>query len=206
MSGAEAPSSATGAIGDYYLNTTTGSLFGPKTSSGWETSINLKGTGNVVASTWLDYDWHPILSSEKYKVMHYVFPQPFLNAVGHADLKSFSDAGGIILVYAMIDYTYGSGALRLFDFSLINVKCNARPQIIENNVDMYISFESLNDLPIPEKVYSSDKKQNRFRYVFIPAGIQLTSTGASAVTRSISDIDWAKLPYEEVLELLQLED
>jgi len=42
-SGTTVPSSTTGAIGDYYLNTTTSLFYGPKTSGGWGTGFSLKG-------------------------------------------------------------------------------------------------------------------------------------------------------------------
>lgn len=41
LSGANDPSPIIGLIGDQYINTTTGMLFGPKTESGWGTGIFL---------------------------------------------------------------------------------------------------------------------------------------------------------------------
>lgn len=41
LSGAGDPSSAIGLIGDQYINTTNGYLFGPKTASGWGTGVPL---------------------------------------------------------------------------------------------------------------------------------------------------------------------
>jgi hypothetical protein len=43
-SGTTVPAAGKGAIGDYYLNITTGLLYGPKTASGWGTGLSLKGT------------------------------------------------------------------------------------------------------------------------------------------------------------------
>src|ERR1700730_9529472 len=42
-SGTTAPLAATGAIGDFYLNETTGLLYGPKTASGWGSGFSLIG-------------------------------------------------------------------------------------------------------------------------------------------------------------------
>ena len=41
LSGDVNPSSVIGIIGDHYINTTTGFLFGPKTESGWGTGVEL---------------------------------------------------------------------------------------------------------------------------------------------------------------------
>ncbi len=43
-SGTTTPPAATGAIGDFYINLSTGLLYGPKTSTGWGTGISLKGS------------------------------------------------------------------------------------------------------------------------------------------------------------------
>jgi hypothetical protein len=42
-SGTSTPSASVGKDGDYYLDKTSGALFGPKTVNGWGTAINLKG-------------------------------------------------------------------------------------------------------------------------------------------------------------------
>ncbi|MBS1934207.1 MAG: hypothetical protein JST96_09435, partial [Bacteroidetes bacterium] len=43
-SGAEIPAADLGSAGDYYLDTKTFILYGPKTSAGWNNSIDLSGT------------------------------------------------------------------------------------------------------------------------------------------------------------------
>lgn len=50
-SGTTVPATATGVSGDFYLNTTTGLLYGPKTASGWGTGISLKGTNGATGAT-----------------------------------------------------------------------------------------------------------------------------------------------------------
>jgi len=56
-SGTTAPTSAIGKEGDFYLNTTSGLLYGPKTAAGWGSNFSLKGPtgaagtdGNTVLS------------------------------------------------------------------------------------------------------------------------------------------------------------
>jgi hypothetical protein len=54
LSGTGVPASTAGKIGDYYLDTSTSNLYGPKTTSGWGTSVSLKGAtgpnGNGILS------------------------------------------------------------------------------------------------------------------------------------------------------------
>ncbi|MDN5284539.1 MAG: hypothetical protein JWR38_813 [Mucilaginibacter sp.] len=42
-SGSTTPLAATGVAGDFYLNTSTGLLYGPKTAAGWGAGVSLKG-------------------------------------------------------------------------------------------------------------------------------------------------------------------
>ena len=65
LSGASVPTAGIGAVGDYYIHTATGNLYGPKTASGWGSAImNLRGaqgpvgpqgpagSANVIYSGW----------------------------------------------------------------------------------------------------------------------------------------------------------
>jgi hypothetical protein len=49
-SGNGAPAAATGAAGDFYIDLTTGLLYGPKTSSGWGTGFSLKGAAGATGA------------------------------------------------------------------------------------------------------------------------------------------------------------
>jgi formylglycine-generating enzyme required for sulfatase activity len=51
LSGTVAPATGTGVVGDFYLNTTTTALYGPKTTSGWGTPKSLAGSGNSGAAS-----------------------------------------------------------------------------------------------------------------------------------------------------------
>src|ERR1700744_124676 len=46
-SGHTDPTDATGAVGDFYINLTTDMFFGPKTPTGWGTSISLNAIGSI---------------------------------------------------------------------------------------------------------------------------------------------------------------
>ncbi len=47
LNGAAAPHVAIGAVGDFYIDTTTSTLYGPKTASTWPAGISLKGSDGV---------------------------------------------------------------------------------------------------------------------------------------------------------------
>jgi hypothetical protein len=47
FSGTTTPAIATGAVGDFYLNISTGLLYGPKTTTGWGAGFSLKGTAGA---------------------------------------------------------------------------------------------------------------------------------------------------------------
>lgn len=50
-SGTAVPLSTTGAKGDFYLNSSTGLLYGPKTDAGWGTGFSLVGTAGAAGAT-----------------------------------------------------------------------------------------------------------------------------------------------------------
>jgi hypothetical protein len=52
LNGTVDPAAGTGALGDFYLNTASNTLFGPKTSGGWGTGVSLVGPA-ALSSTYL---------------------------------------------------------------------------------------------------------------------------------------------------------
>lgn len=179
LSGTTNPSASTGTVGDYYLNKTTGDFFGPKTTSGWGTPINLKGTANVVASTWINYNWNSTNTSTR-KVMDYNIPTPLLSAVGYSSLYNFSNAGGVILVYGE---NWGSNQVKLFDYEFRNGRYEASPNT--NGSKIYITLTSISGAALQDIEYDS-ARGNKFRYVLIPAGVQLSASLAPDRLRQMS--------------------
>ena len=57
ISGIDLPTLAIGAVGDYYLHSTTANLYGPKTATSWGSPISLRGPAgpqtNVIYSKWM---------------------------------------------------------------------------------------------------------------------------------------------------------
>lgn len=179
LSGTTNPSASTGTVGDYYLNKTTGDFFGPKTISGWGTPVNLKGTANVVASTWINYNWNSTNTSTR-KVMDYTIPTPLLSAVGYSSLYNFSNAGGVILVYGE---NWGSNQVKLFDYEFRNGRYEASPNT--NGSKIYITLTSISGAALQDIEYDS-ARSNKFRYVLIPAGVQLSASLAPDRLRQMS--------------------
>ncbi|MDN5284538.1 MAG: hypothetical protein JWR38_812 [Mucilaginibacter sp.] len=50
-SGNTTPAASKGVIGDFYLDTSTGLLYGPKTANGWGTGFSLKGANGATGAT-----------------------------------------------------------------------------------------------------------------------------------------------------------
>ena len=66
LSGAGNPSSVIGLIGDQYINTTTGMLFGPKTESGWGSGV-LLGTGLLIDD--VAYTHYQTIASDTWSIL-----------------------------------------------------------------------------------------------------------------------------------------
>lgn len=67
LSGSEDPSLVIGLIGDQYINTTTGYLFGPKTESGWgEGVVIVRG----VTTSDIAYVHYQTVSSAEWSITH----------------------------------------------------------------------------------------------------------------------------------------
>ena len=197
LSGTANPASSAGAVGDYYLNKTTGDFFGPKTSLGWGTPINLKGTANVVATKWIDYNWN-VANTVTRKSMDYTIPGPVLSAVGYSSLINFSNAGGVILIYGK---NWGSNSLLLFDYEYRNGRYKASPNTNGNKIYLYL--ESINGNPLQETEYSS-ARGNQFRYVLIPPGVQLS--GAVNKDNLPININWNEISYHQMSKILNIND
>ena len=51
LNGTGVPASGTGSIGDFFLNTSTSILYGPKTAAGWGSGVSLKGSTGPAGAT-----------------------------------------------------------------------------------------------------------------------------------------------------------
>ena len=202
LSDAVDPSTGQGAEGDYFLNQESGDLFGPKSASGWGTPINLKGTANVVASTWINLKPWTNTSVSYLCEATYSIPSPILNAVGYSSLTSMSASGGVLLVYLSIN---GAWTNQL-PYTDITSNWHARWYLRDNagfNY-FYLNIRRLSGTTaLPEDI--RDLTGNyKLRYVLIPAGLQLSAKNNG---RDVVDIKaLQQMGYNEVKELLGFSD
>ncbi len=100
-SGSGAPGAGTGKDGDYYVNTTTGDLFGPKKANNWGTPINLSGKAAAVTTT-LAIVWE---GPAYMKVEDIAIPAPVLNALGVTNAREMIEKNGGKLVAHLVKGT-----------------------------------------------------------------------------------------------------
>jgi hypothetical protein len=67
LSGSVDPSPVIGLIGDQYINTTTGYIFGPKTESGWGTGV-LLGSGLTIED--VSFTYQQLVASDTWTIVH----------------------------------------------------------------------------------------------------------------------------------------
>lgn len=194
LSGTANPTASQGSIGDYYLNKTSGDLFGPKTSGGWGSPISLRGTAKVIASTLINYNWN-LVNTPTIKRMQYTIPAPILNAIGYPGLVHFYHAGGVLLAYGA---NYGTNHQRLFDYSYNN----ANYTFGSSSTALTVTIQSESSAALNE--FQHDPvRGNQFRYVLISPDSQLTG---AAPGETVANTNWSKKSYEEVKSLLNLQD
>ena len=112
--------------------------------------------------------------------MDYTIPTPLLSAVGYSSLYNFSNAGGVILVYGE---NWGSNQVKLFDYEFLNGRYEASPNT--NGSKIYIKLTSISGAALQDIEYDS-ARGNKFRYVLIPAGVQLSASLAPDRLRQMS--------------------
>lgn len=152
LSGTVSPAATIGAIGDYYLDKTSYSLYGPKISTGWGTAISLKGTANVIYSGW------------NYAV-NFRDTTADNSALKAADLlaPTLSNEilnGGLVQVY----FTFGSGVYALPYTSYAGGKLNTIAYLPRLKHFIITRFTADNSKSIPLSSFL------QYRYVIIPGG------------------------------------
>jgi hypothetical protein len=184
-----------GINGDYYLNKTNADLYGPKTAAGWGTPINLKGSANVVGSTWMSLKAWNASGVNYIREVKYDIPNPILNAVGYSSLGAMLEKGGVLLVYFdRGGYNYPIPAnLTPIGYSYI-VKWYILRDASTNA--FYLSVVGVNNAELPNDLLTLPFNHiYSLRYVLIPAGSQFANM---ATLKNMN--------YEQVKDLLKLKD
>lgn len=213
-SGAMLPPPAVGELGDFYFQTTTDVLFGPKRSTGWGSGSSLKGqkgdpgTANVIASNWEAYNVDR-LSSVKATVYAYLPSESrnqLINTTGASSLFDFvNNENGTLLVYHR-NPENGLFALPSFrpmgnwDIMSSIYWTLDGASVWQNRIIIEVDNMSDGEYSYANKnlVFGTDRPE--FRFVMIPQGtVEGTDNG-----RMVKDL--SILTYEEVKSLFGLKD
>lgn len=156
------------------------------------------GTANVVSSGWIDYEINSTPNTATLKTMKYTFPSHVLSAVGAEDIAHFLSEGGLLILYGK---NYGNGQHNMLPYTYSNVEYtwSGGSFAVSSLNAINIRIRSTDGSTLTEFDYSGFRG-NEFRYVLIPAGVQLSGMGRA------TDIDWNRVSYAEAKQLLGLKD
>lgn len=210
LSGTAIPTASTGVNGDFYLRTTTADFYGPKTSSGWGTPINLRGTqgpagpqgppgtANVIYSNWFAMshpdDWEYITS----KHIRTIFYVGELVANPNSLVMVYLRTPGSIHVRPLPIYNFNTGSRILsYEFSYHDDLPLITIDIKSSTVD-----------------FGQPNIYDAFRYVIIPGGVSTTAmSGHRNTERSVefkgkiyTKTDLENMSYAEVSKLVGIDD
>lgn len=170
---------------------------GPRGATGPRGPQGEPGTANVVSSGWINYEINDINTATR-KVMKYTFSTAVLNQLNTTSLGRFLTDGGVLLVYGknfgtsahhMLPYERGSASYSWLGGSFSTSYMNSIAIIIERT----------DGSALTESQYSG-ALGNQFRFVLIPAGVQVSGASRAA------DINWDKMSYSQAKDLLNLKD
>lgn len=171
LSGTAIPAANVGVVGDYYFQTNTSILYGPKDASGWGVGTNLRGTANVMYSGWKTAVRvkDSLLDGTSVRIAHIYAPQ----------ITSSVITSGVVLVYL----DYGGGTFPLPFTSRASGRMST------------ISFKlKTNEVVIYRMVYDGGALLNlgsniQYRYVIIPGGV--------FVAKGLKDVDLSDIETVE---------
>lgn len=158
LAGPNNPLLSEGRIGDYYLQTTTGDFYGPKTSNSWGTPISLKSTSNVNVfySPW--YETNRPFTSPSYTII-----APHLT-------QEIFDQGQVLVYRKSHVNVYEDYFIELLPATSSSVTGYSF-RAFEGRIE--INYHDLNVI-VPYAIAPADTTQS-FRYVLIPGGSPLAS-------------------------------
>lgn len=156
------------------------------------------GTANVVSSGWIDYEINSTPNTSTVKTMKYTFPANVLSLVGAEDIAHFLSDGGLLVLYGR---NFGNGQHNMLPYTYSNVEYtwSGGSFAVSTLNAINIQIRSTDGSALTEYDYSGSRG-NEFRYVLIPAGVQVAGKGRAA------DIDWSRISYVEAKQLLDLKD
>lgn len=164
INGTTIPGAADGSIGDYYLNTTSYLLYGPKTTSGWGAGTSLIGSANVMYSGWsvasyaVGGTYTAGLTNVKY------------GSINTTKITQTIRDSGIVLVYArkVAGYTTTSESVPLPVMFKVNSGGNTEATI---NFSLGTQVIYINTTTTNNTYYADATIE--YRYVIIPGGVAI---------------------------------
>ena len=182
-SGTGSPDASLGVIGDYYLDKENFDLYGPKTDSGWETPISLKGTANVIYSSWTEFE------TSNWSSLQTVYSDFREYPVQAPQIDDDIVNQGVVLVY--ISFACCSDVDPL-------------PVVIDNNNKVRFDYLT-GEIQIKRSNYPDATGDpgtfgsgNEFRYVIIPGGV--------AAKSKMSKKQLKEMSYQEVKKRFGIQD
>lgn len=186
-SGTGAPNNSTGIAGDYFMSTDTYLFYGPKTSTGWGTPVNLKGpkgdkgdkgdpgeNANIVSTDWIAINnWAGIPTV--FNSGTYAPTTQILNLLRVTSLSEFISNSGVVLVYAKNNATK---YIAMLPEVTERRKLEAVFPIDHNNEIIITIMATNNSIDIINDVNFVIANYT-FRFVFIP-GNQIVSSASGA--------------------------
>ncbi|HLR31100.1 MAG TPA: hypothetical protein VK074_01340 [Fodinibius sp.] len=183
-SGTGAPASVMGTTGDYYLNKANFELYGPKNpkkKNNWGTPINLKGTANVMYSSWIK-------------------PTKWEKDVTYGDHIRYFDIAANAITQDVLD----KGVVNVY-VDLIGGPIYQLPVVPAGDFLRFYFELTLQNLSIgyldPDNTGTDPGAiplDNKFRYVIIPGGV--------AAKSKLSTEQIKKMPYQEVKQRFGIRD
>ena len=168
LSGTGSPTTSIGMEGDYYLDKDTYDFYGPKSSSGWGTPINLKGTANVIYSGWFEAGSYTDGGT----------PSAYVEKPAPAISQEIID-DGVILAYCKL--IGDNEFVRPLPATTYNVNEAIWNYLIPGEGSIRFTVKTIDDSNI------SPAGSNQYRYVLIPGGVSLNKK---------SHLE--ELPYEKI--------
>lgn len=159
--GEGAPDAGIGAVGDYYLDKASYDLYGPKTTSGWGTPLNLQATTNVMYSVWTDITWGSD-DSDTYKDMLFLEDRITLD---------FMSQGGVVLMQLKREGFPTTADIQIFnlprDWSNGELDFIVQNRTTLDSGRIIFVYSSTDGAPLP------DITGLQVRYILIPGAVQL---------------------------------
>ncbi len=172
------PAASLGKDGDFYINTNTADLYGPKTSGSWGTATNLKGlkgdkgdpgTANVIYSNWFTPSTWAKDTVFGVWGFNYSVVEPKIT-------QDILDKGAVIVYGKLNGYVASVWPNNQVSQMPISITYNAGTIM----TDTWTGIGSLGAVKIRfvnnQNFYAAISTSSSFRYVIIPGGVAVTSS------------------------------